>query len=71
MFQGMKLMLVMGVWCLLLVLCWPLALAALAAVPIIWLFSLPLKLIAIVIQAVFALLQAFLFLPARLLGYKP
>lgn len=55
-------------WCLLLVLCWPLALLALLLWPVVWLLSLPFRLIGITLAAVFALLRAVLFLPARLLG---
>ena len=55
-------------WLLLLVLCWPLALLALVLWPLVWLISLPLRLIGITFEAVFALLRAILFLPARLLG---
>jgi hypothetical protein len=57
-------------WCLLFVLCWPLALIALIAFPIVWLISLPLRLIGITLEAVFSLLKAILFLPARLLSGK-
>lgn len=57
-------------WCLLLVLCWPLALLALVLMPIVWLLSLPLRLIGIGVSAVFALLRAILMLPARLLGAR-
>ena len=55
-------------WCALFVLCWPLALLALVLYPIAWLLLLPLRLIGITVEAVFALLRALLFLPARLLG---
>ncbi len=57
-------------WCLLFVLCWPLALLALIAFPIVWLISLPFRLLGITFRAVFALLEAILFLPARLLGMR-
>jgi hypothetical protein len=57
-------------WCLLFVLCWPLALLVLVIWPVIWLLSLPFRLIGITFDAVFALLRALLFLPARLLGYR-
>jgi hypothetical protein len=57
-------------WCLLLVLCWPLALLALVLWPLVWLLSLPLRLIGIALDAAFALLRAILFLPARVLGYR-
>ena len=55
-------------WCLLFVLCWPLALLALVLMPLVWLLSLPLRLIGLSVSAVFALLRAILMLPARLLG---
>ena len=57
-------------WCLLFVLCWPLALLALLLWPVIWLLSLPFRLVGITFEALFALLRAMLFLPARLLGYR-
>ena len=57
-------------WCLLCVLCWPLALVALAAFPLVWLLSLPLRLLGIAVDAVFSLLRALLTLPARLLGHR-
>lgn len=58
-------------WLLLLVLCWPLALLALVLWPIIWLLSLPFRLVGITFEAIFALLRAVLTLPARILGDKP
>lgn len=58
-------------WCLLLVLCWPLALLALVLWPIVWLLTLPFRLVGITCAALFAFLQAILFLPARLLGWRP
>ena len=54
-------------WCLLLVLCWPLALLALVAWPFVWLLSLPFRLVGITFGALFAFLRALLFLPARIL----
>jgi hypothetical protein len=58
-------------WCILFVLCWPLALMALLFFPLIWLIALPFRLIGISVDAVFALLKSILFLPARVLGYRP
>lgn len=55
-------------WLLLLVVCWPLALLALVLYPIVWLISIPFRLVGITVEGVFALLKAILFLPARLLG---
>jgi uncharacterized membrane protein YgaE (UPF0421/DUF939 family) len=57
-------------WCILFVLCWPLAILALILFPVVWLISLPLRLVGITLGAVFALLKAILFLPARILGYS-
>ena len=58
-------------WCILFVLCWPLALFALLLWPLVWIISLPFRLIGVSLEAVFALLKALLFLPARLLGWRP
>lgn len=58
-------------WLLLLVLCWPLALLALVLYPIVWLVTLPLRLLGITVSAVFALLTAMLMFPARLLRGRP
>ena len=57
-------------WCILFVLCWPLAVFALILFPLVWLLSLPLRLVGVTMEAVFALLRALLFLPARLLGWR-
>ena len=58
-------------WCLLLVLCWPLALLALVLWPLVWLVALPFRLVGITCSALFAFLRALLMLPARLLGGGP
>jgi hypothetical protein len=58
-------------WLLLLVLCWPLALLALVLWPIVWLLSIPFRLVGIAVGGVFELLRAIVFLPARLLGGRP
>jgi hypothetical protein len=65
-----KVLLVVVAWCFLLVLCWPLAILAVLLWPLLWLLSLPFRLLAIVFEALFALVRAALFLPARLLGYR-
>jgi hypothetical protein len=57
-------------WLILFVLCWPIALLALLLWPLVWLICLPFRLLGIAVDAVFALLGALLFLPARLLGYR-
>ncbi len=67
----MNTLLVLVIWCFAFVLCWPLALLALILWPLIWLVSLPFRLLGIAFDAVFALIRALLFLPARLLGARP
>jgi hypothetical protein len=56
------------IWCVLLVICWPVALLALILAPLIWLLSLPFRAVGIVLEGVFALLRAIVLLPARLLA---
>jgi hypothetical protein len=63
----MKLLLLL----VLLVLCWPLALIVLLLWPVVWLISLPFRLIGIAFEGVFELLRAILLLPSRLLGGRP
>ena len=64
----MKVLIALLAWCLLLVLCWPLAVLALVLWPLAWLLSLPFRLVGITFTALFAFLAALLMLPARLLG---
>ncbi|MFT3868264.1 MAG: hypothetical protein QM715_07185 [Nibricoccus sp.] len=55
-------------WCLLLAVCWPLALFALLLAPIVWIIALPFRLLGVCVRATFALVASILFLPSRLLG---
>jgi hypothetical protein len=57
-------------WCILFVLCWPVALLALFLWPLVWILSIPFRIVGITFEAVFALLKALLFLPARVFGYR-
>lgn len=63
-------MLAFILWCILLILSWPLALLALLLYPLVWLLLLPFRLVGVAVGGVFALLEAVLFLPARLLGWR-
>lgn len=54
-------------WCILFVLCWPLALVALVLYPIVWLFLLPFRLVGIAVGGALALVAGIIFLPARVL----
>ena len=60
-------MLTFLLWCLVLVVCWPLALLALILYPIVWLILLPFRIVGIAVGGVFELLRAIMFLPARVL----
>lgn len=55
-------------WCLLFVVCWPLALLALIAYPFVWLFLLPFRIVGIAMRGVLELVWAVVTLPARLLS---
>jgi hypothetical protein len=54
-------------WCILLVLCWPLALLALVLYPIVWLLLLPFRIVGIAVSGVLELFRAVIMLPARVL----
>ena len=54
-------------WCILLVLCWPLAVLAIVLYPIIWLILLPFRVVGIAVGGVLELVGAIITLPARLL----
>jgi hypothetical protein len=54
-------------WCILLVLCWPLAVLALILYPFVWLLLLPFRLVGIAVGGIFELLAAIITLPARLI----
>ena len=55
-------------WLILLVICWPLAIMALIAYPLIWLLLLPFRLLGIAVEGVFELLRAIILFPVRVLG---
>jgi hypothetical protein len=67
----MKFLLLLLLWCVLFVLSWPIAILAVVLFPLVWLICLPLRLVGFTVHAVFAFVKALLFLPARLLGYRP
>ncbi len=55
-------------WCLLLVVCWPLAILAIVLYPFVWLVLLPFRLLGIVVDGVLGLLRSIVMLPARIVG---
>lgn len=63
----MKTLILFVGWCVLFVLCWPLALLALLLYPLVWLLLLPFRLIGVAVDGAFQFLRAVVMLPARLL----
>jgi len=61
-------MLTLMIWLVLLVFCWPLAIFAVLLYPLLWLLSLPFRMVGIAFDGVFALIRAIVMLPARLLS---
>ncbi len=66
----MQFLILAVVWCLLLVVAWPLALAVLVFMPLLWLLSIPFRIVGVLLDASIAFVKALLFLPARLLGHR-
>jgi hypothetical protein len=60
-------MIALLLWCLLFLLCWPLALLALVLYPFVWLMLLPFRLVGIAVEGALALVWALVMFPARLL----
>ncbi len=60
-------MIVFLLWCILLILCWPLALLALVLYPLIWLLLLPFRIAGLAVGGVLELIKAIILLPARVL----
>lgn len=60
-------MLKLLLFCILLITCWPLALAALVLYPLVWLILLPFRLVGIAVDGVFNLIRALFYVPIRLL----
>lgn len=64
----LQIMLKFLMWCVLLVLCWPLALLALVLYPIVWLLLLPFRIVGIAVDGVLGLLRGIVMLPSRVLS---
>ena len=54
-------------WCILFVICWPLALLALVLYPIVWLFLLPFRIVGIAVEGALGLVWAIVTLPFRVI----
>ena len=63
----MKTLLLFTCWCILLVLAWPLALLLVVLAPVVWLLSIPFRIVGVVFEGLIALLRSIFLLPARLL----
>jgi hypothetical protein len=63
-------MLTFLLWCILFVLCWPLALLALVLYPIVWLILLPFRIVGIAVGGVLELIRGIIFLPGRVLQHR-
>ena len=55
-------------WCILFVLCWPLALLALVAYPVVWIVLIPLRIVGIAVEGVLGLLRGIVMLPATVIS---
>jgi hypothetical protein len=63
-------MLTFILWCILFVLCWPLALLALILYPLVWLLLLPFRIVGIAVGGVLDLIRGIIFLPGRMLQHR-
>ena len=68
--REMQFVLIVLVWCLLFVVAWPLAILLVFLLPLLWLLSIPFRIVGVLLAAVLAFIKALLFLPARLLGHR-
>jgi hypothetical protein len=66
----MKILIVLIAWFILLAIAWPLAILVLVLFPILWLLSIPFRIVGALLEGLVALVKALLLLPARLLGYR-
>lgn len=67
----MRALCVLLLWAIVLVLCWPVALALLILWPFLWLLSIPFRIVGALMEGILALIKAIFLLPARILGYRP
>jgi len=66
----MRLLIGFLLWCVLLVLCWPVAFLALVLFPVVWLICLPFRILGTVAGAMLSFIKAVLYLPARIVGWR-
>jgi hypothetical protein len=63
----MRTLLALILWCILLVLCWPLALALIFLFPLLWLILLPFRILGFTLEVVFKVIGGILMFPFRIL----
>jgi hypothetical protein len=63
----MKTLIALLLWCILFVICWPLALVLIFILPVIWLILLPFKIVGLTLELVFKLVTGILMFPFRML----
>lgn len=66
----MSFVLVVLAWCVLFAVAWPLALMAIVLLPLLWLLSIPFRIVGALVEAMLAFIKAIFFLPARILGHR-
>jgi hypothetical protein len=66
----MSFLLSLVLWCILLVICWPIALLVLFLFPIIWLILLPFRIVGLTIELIFKIVGGILLFPFRVLGMR-
>ena len=66
----MQFVLVVIAWCLLFVIAWPIAIALVFLLPLLWLLSIPFRIFGALVEALLAFIKAIFFLPARILGHR-
>jgi hypothetical protein len=69
-FSPMRFILAVILWFILLAMCWPLALLLIFVLPIVWLITLPFRIVGFTLDVVFQLIRGIFLLPFRLLGVK-
>lgn len=67
---GMRIFTGLILWCLLLVVCWPLAIVMLVLFPLVWLFLLPFRIVGLTLEVVIRFIGAVLMLPFRVMGIR-
>lgn len=63
----MRTFLALVLWCLLFVICWPVALIMLILFPFVWLLLLPFRIVGFTLDVLFSLIKGILLFPFRMM----